>query len=565
MLIRLYTLRVVLLVAVLLACVGLTPSLFRALEMNNSLEVWFLEDAPALQVYRDFQEHFGSDEVIIMIYHDEEGIFTSSSLNRLEATTAALDSLPDVANVYGLANVRLLERTPVGLRASLLLDSLGPMEERLATYPWLEEHFLNEDHTATRLLIQLKASGNLDTRRGKIIREIREVAESYMPPPSVALGGVGVIFDGLNEVSLQEFGKFLGLAYLVMFLLLIVLYRNGHVVLLALGVITLSSYITLGFYGLAGLRLNMMSTLVPVILTLLGLIDVIHIVNERAHLAQSSEDNFRKALVSLKNVWRPCLFTTLTTMAGFLSLLLTPMPILRQFGLFSAIGVFLCLIFTYLLGVFFLPRVNHLAKFKISTAGLWAALYQRKTALGILALAWTVASLIGLTRIKVDTYTLGYLPEDHRVVKDHEQILEHWGDYMPLDFLIQVPDTTSVFKGEAVAQGVALTESWMKMEAVTGALSFATFTHAGMEARYGSRAEDLIHSEAAVRSMSRLMRRYYPDFHRYLVDSSGAFGRITLFGSMASAEELSVIMEEFMAIADTTLTGGARAVPSGYL
>ncbi|MEL6536854.1 MAG: MMPL family transporter, partial [Bacteroidota bacterium] len=447
MLFRLYTFRVVFLIAVLLACVGLTPSLLRALEMNNSLEVWFLEDAPALKVYRDFQAHFGSDEVIIMIYHDEAGIITHQSLNRLAAVTAALDSLPDVANVYGLANVRLIERTPVGLRSSFLLDSLGPMEDRLATYPWLEEHFLNKDHTATRLLIQLKADSQLDTRRGQIIQEIRKVSETHLPRPSVALGGVGVIFEGLNEVSLTEFSKFLGLAYLVMFLLLIFLYRNAYIVILAIGVITLASYITQGFYGLAGLRLNMMSTLIPVILTLLGLIDVIHIVNERAHLAQASEDNLRKALTALKSVWRPCLFTTLTTMAGFLSLLLTPMPILRQFGLFSAIGVFLCLIFSYLLGVFFLPRVTQLKRFNLSTAGLWTALYRRRMGLGIAAGLLTVLSLAGLSKIKVDTYTLGYLPESHRVVQDHNQILEHWGDYMPLDFLIKVPDSTSVFQG----------------------------------------------------------------------------------------------------------------------
>ena len=81
-----------------------------------------------------------------------------------------------------------------------------------------------------------------------------------------------------------------------------------------------------------------------------------HVVNERNLLPTATTDSPQaSALQALRNVFQPCLFTMTTTAAGFLALLTSPMAILRNFGLFAALGIALCLGLTFLLGVVLLP------------------------------------------------------------------------------------------------------------------------------------------------------------------------------------------------------------------
>ena len=551
-----------------MACAGLTPPLLRALQINNSLSIWFLEDAPELQVYYEFQERFGSDEVVIVMYHNEQGVLDDETLHLVERLSDTLSQNSGVSAVFSLANVDVLEKTPTGMRSRPLIDSTRDPLDQIESYPWLAEHFLNEDHTATRLLVQLQKSADLDELRGEVIASIRAQSQAVIQQQgTLAFGGVPVVFEGLNALSKREFGLYLGISYVIMFLLLTLLYRNGWVVLLAMGVITVSTYLTLGFYGIMGYRLNIMTIMVPVILTLLGLIDVIHVVNERLHLQEGEEkDRTTLALRALAAVWKPCLFTTLTTMAGFLSLVFTPMPILRLFGLYSAIGVFLCLLFTYLLGVIFLPWVVSLKGLSFSVGDFWHKIDRRRVALGVLTAVILLVGVAGIFQIKVDTYTLYYLPEDHHVREDHRKLEQYWGDYMPLDFMIRsTVDSVSLYDPALLKESLVLNDVWSENDEIQQILGFPSLTRNSMELRYGDRADRAMESEGAIRSTHQLMERYYPQLVDFLVDSTGQYGRLTIFGRMASAQGLGVNLDTLMNQSEHVLDDNLEVIPAGYL
>src|SRR5690606_33064914 len=147
-------------------------------------------------------------------------------------------------------------------------------------------------------------------RRGELLERVQLTARQALPEGTAYFGGVGVIFAGLNTLSQQDFAFFLGLAYLLMFGVMLFLYRDFYILCYALLTIGLATYFTLGIYGLMGYRLNLMSTLIPTIIILLGILDIVHVVNERNRQFAEDPQPMNAALSALTEVFRPCLFTT---------------------------------------------------------------------------------------------------------------------------------------------------------------------------------------------------------------------------------------------------------------
>ena len=539
----------------------------RALTVNNSLRVWFKEDDPSLRAYDTFQDRFGSDEVIVISLSDERGVLRQPNVAQLRQLTHALENHPDVASVLSLANLKEFRQVGLSVLATELLNPSWSEEQlrtKLASSSAMSQYFINDSLTATRLLVQLKRTPDIDTRRGEIIRSVKREAYRQVDAEQLAFGGVGIIFEGLNELTQRDFSRFLAIAYLVMFAVLLALYRRVLVLALALGVIVLSTYFTIGLYGWLGYQLNLMTTLIPMILVLLGLLDVIHLTNERMNVESTGEEPYQKAMATLRSIWRPCLFTTLTTMAGFLSLTLSPLAILREFGLFSALGVLLCLMFTYLLGVVLLPQWQRVRPLPLNIVPWWSWFRQHRSALLILTLLVSAGSLIGMFQLEADTYTLGYFPDDHPVVRDHEHLAQTWGSYMPLEFIVTSKGSL-VSSSEALQRHARLTDSLTQVDGMSSGISLATLTEASLRTRYGDQARRALRSAVAVRQSQQLLKQHYPAWYYRTVDATGTYARITLFGKMLSAANLQQRIDQLERIGASMLGGSGRMVAAGYL
>lgn len=217
--------------------------------------------------------------------------------------------------------------------------------------PALSDILFNQDNTAAAILIQPKKYENYEAERADFIAEIKGLSFRYFDNDKLHFAGIGVIYNALNQLSEKEFALFLGIAYAIIFLLTIIIYRQFSVLFYVLLVIILANCFTLGLYGLADLQLNLMSSLIPIIISLLGVMDIVHIVNQ--HQKYMASD--KSGLSAMKSAIKPCLFTSLTTMAGFLALYVSPMSILEDFGLYAAIGIFFSLLFSFLLAPIFYP------------------------------------------------------------------------------------------------------------------------------------------------------------------------------------------------------------------
>lgn len=568
----LYWLRFLLLLATVILCWFLWPFVRSAIKADNSLAIWFLKDDPALKEYRQFHEKFGNDEVVILIVHDDKTLLTTKYFTSFISVTKALEAIPEVQLVIGAGNTTLVSKEIFGIFSKPLLTASSDIKDvrsSLEAMPALKEQLFNNNYTAARFLISFKENKNFDNRRSDILKRVKQTVHKYLPQDQIYFGGVGIVYEELNALSNADFSFFLGIGYLTMFVILLLIYRKVLILLYAISTIAVSTYITLGMYGLCGLQLNLMTVLIPPILIVLGIMDIMHILNECSRLSTQNSSRRDNALSALKNVLRPCLFTTFTTMAGFLSLLISPMAILRQFGLFAAIGIFLCLLFTYVAGVIFLPlsspsqSITFSAR-KIVNSILEAVLHNQKR-YALLSAFIIIISIAGLFLLKSDTYTFGYFPKDNQVVKDHKKIEQLWGPYMPLELTVTPAKGKNLYDTAIIKSAATFDDSVKKIIGAGRIFGFHSFYQAALTAQYGEKSSRMYRSRSALSNIHNQLPVYYPKLYTGFVHEVSQTGRITLMGNMLSAKELSRKMDTLLRISKQIFGVSAKVSPSGYL
>ena len=566
-----YKIRYVLLGLTLLAGGLLWPGVQSALVVDNSLTVWFLNDDPGLVAYHDFQQRFGNDEVVIVMVTDRQTVLSPAYFTAFINLTDSLQTIPDVANVLGPGNASLPSPALFGAATTPLLEpetKPDELKDILADQPTLREQLFSDDYRVARFIVVLKNRPDFDQRRGEILDRIKETVNRQLPGKTVLFGGVGIIYAGLNALSQQDFGFFLGVGYFIMFALFWLIYRKPLLLLFTIGLVVLSTYMTLGIYGAFGFRLNLMTVLLPIIIVLLGMMDAIHVINERNQLHETGLSDKDSALEALSRVFYPCLFTTFTTAAGFLALETSPMAILKNFGLFAAIGILLCLFFTYLLGMLLLPitlpsrEVTILTGQRLARFVAWM-LGEKRVFTGLCVVLIGLFA-VGTLFLKTDTYTLGYFPDMHPVVRDHRQMETVWGPYMPLELLVEPRAGQSLYSVAVVQAGLAFADSVKTLPGVGRVFGFFSLYEGGLEARYKTKAGRLLRSRGSLKQVHSQVEKYYPELARNYIHEPTQTGRITVSGAMLSARQLQGKMDTLMCIADATLGRVATVKPAGY-
>ena len=190
------------------------------------------------------------------------------------------------------------------------------------------------------LWIQMASIPNFDNLRDGIVDEVSATVAKHLNKHSYAMAGMGVIYAGLNKITQHDFGLFISLTYMMMFMLVWWIFRSVRFMVATIGVISIGTIACLGVYGLLDKHLNMVTILLPTLVIVLGIADAVHFPTAfLSELKKKPDDRLGALKSGLKKVIFPCVMTTVTTMAGFLALMSSPMSAIRDLGIFAAIGV----------------------------------------------------------------------------------------------------------------------------------------------------------------------------------------------------------------------------------
>jgi len=347
------------LVLTLAAAVGLVLGLFVfTLQRETSPDAFIPEDHPALLLKRQVQETFGLKEPIVIgvIRDAPEGIFHPETLRRIRDLTAAIRKLPglepeQVISIATESGVFFEEGLP---GFELLMpevpedrEGLESLRETILGYELYRGTLLAEDGSAATIVLRLPGDEGTET----IYRALRDlVAEFPMGDEEVVVAGEAAVRTHMGKAVSDDALRMNFICPVVMALMIILAYRTVRGTVLPLCVIGGGSVMALGFMGMMGVPIYIITNGIFVVIMALGVADSVHLLGQYYEEQLDLEGRGRRQLVidSCMALWFPLLVTSLTDIAGFTALYVGgEMPPIRYFGLFTSLGVLGALIYSY--------------------------------------------------------------------------------------------------------------------------------------------------------------------------------------------------------------------------
>ncbi|HYB70890.1 MAG TPA: MMPL family transporter, partial [Candidatus Bathyarchaeia archaeon] len=317
------------------------------LRIDPGVETMIPSGPGDLDRLRAFQARFGADEVVVLALHGD-GLFTRESLDRLDRLTRQVAALPHVASVLSPTNVRDLEGdalgpVPVVPYALVRAGRLAPatLGARLGAHPIFGGLLVARDARTAAILVELEpAAGATDSRRG-LVADLRRLAGGAGPGVEAYVGGIPVEKVDVAAYIARDQMIFVPLIFFILAVMTAALYRHAVGMLVPVAVVTTALVWTLGLFGLAGGALNPVTSLMTPVILVMSLEGTIQLVNQ--YLAGRAAGLDRPAALARAHTMMrlPCLNAALTAAIGFVSLLTLPVPAIRDFGLFTAIGIML--------------------------------------------------------------------------------------------------------------------------------------------------------------------------------------------------------------------------------
>jgi len=306
-----------------------------------------------------------NDMVVLGIVNEKDpnGVFNPQSLDRVYELTKFAETLrwpdpEDPKREIGVVEVDLLAPSkvdsiePAGpgtVRFQWLMSEPPKTEaealkirDRARDNPLLNGTLLSEDGRALALYIPL-TSKDLSYR---VYSALKAKIASLSGDERYYITGLPVAEDTFGVEMFKQMAISAPLAMLVIFVLMFLFFRKLILIVSPMVVAMVCSVSTMGLLIGTGHTVHIMSSMIPIFIMPISVLDSIHIISEFFERYQETRDRKATILRVMSDLFTPMLYTSLTTVAGFASMALTPIPPVQVFGIFVAIGVALAWVCT---------------------------------------------------------------------------------------------------------------------------------------------------------------------------------------------------------------------------
>ncbi len=430
-------------VALLLTVTVVAGVLATRVSFDSAIEIWFLENDPDLAVYDDFVQEFSADEIVVIGVFAAD-VFTPEILEAVERVTQAASDAPYAGRVLSLATLEPIEEEITG--------DTELFRERVLANSLLAGSFVSMDSTATAIVVELERAGNTVVGKNALVQSLRETLrrEAQLGAATFHMTGTPVLDVTALEYNSRDLAEILPVMVLLLVGVAWLVFRRLLLALLPLGVVLLASTWAYGLMGFLGMKATLISTALMPLFFAVGVADSIHLAVEyqrQIGLGAHREEAIRLVLARLL---RPFFFTSATTAAGLLSLALSDLRPVREFGLIAAAGVMAAFVAT----VGLLPAVIVMIRIPgrrivmgrdggfpsrvlqhIITPSRWAT-----RAVAIVSAAGFTVGIAAATQLQVGVDPMSWFPRGDEFRLETERIDAALPGSSSLEFLVTAPD-----------------------------------------------------------------------------------------------------------------------------
>jgi len=390
------------------------------------------------------------DMIVVGVVNDEDanGVFNPASLTRIHQLTRAIEQIDGVIrqDLLSLASVDNISQGGPGVVRFEWLMQAPPqttaaaleVRESARRIPMIDGTLVSEDGRAAAIYVPIVAK----SQSHRIAAEIEDIIAGFDGDEEYFITGLPVAEDTFGVEMFKQMGITAPLAGLVVFLLMWFFFRSFALVLAPMIVAMVTVMVTMGLLIGLGFTVHIMSSMIPIFLMPIAVVDSVHILSEfadRYPQLRNREGTIREVM---RGLFTPMLYTSLTSAVGFASLALAPIPPVRVFGIFVAVGIMIAFVLT----ITFIPayitllsdaRIAKLSRDPAATgderwlARVLARFGPRavrfpKTILAATAVVLSV-SVFGITRIQINDNPVRWFRPNHPIRVADRVLNEHFG------------------------------------------------------------------------------------------------------------------------------------------
>ncbi len=476
--------------AVMIALVALptlAPNAFGVLQplrIDTDPENMLDADEPVRVFHNAAKAAFDINDLIVVgVINDdhEDGVFNVDTLSDIHAlaefaeTVRWTDRDGQAAGVIGVDliapnTVDKIEQAGLGAVSFTWLMPTPPqtreqalaVREQAQRIPTLNDTLVSGDGEALALYIPI-TSKDISYRVAAALRG--EIA-TFDGPAAYHITGLPIAQDQFGVEMFKQMAISAPVAMVLIFALMWLFFRQLNLIVSPMVVAMASVIGAMGLLVAFGNTVHIMSSMIPIFVMPIAVLDAVHILSDFHDRYPSLGDRRKTMAHVMDELWRPMLFTTLTTCAGFASLALTPIPPVQTFGVFVALGVVFAWFFTVTLVpayVALMPerafagfghgaddaasaeaRADHAPLGRLLHAGGRLAVGRAKLVIAA-ALALFAVAGYGVTRIEINDNPVKWFAPNHDIrVADRALNARFAGTYMAYLTLTPSVDPTSV-------------------------------------------------------------------------------------------------------------------------
>ena len=441
--------------------------------LDASSETLLIEGDPDLEYLREITERYGSKEFLVLTYTPNESMISETSINNLLSLKYKIQSLEWVHSVITLLDIPLLNNSDAPLQERLesfktLKDEEVDRErgfKEILNSPVFRNFVISIDGKTSGIIVNIKKNkelGDVDNKSKKEIEEfkdkikkqnhqnileIRDVIKSYESVGKIYLGGIPMIADDMMTFIKSDIIVFgIGVLLFIIATLWFV-FRKLIWIIVPISSCFFSVIIMMGLLGLLGWKVTVISSNFIALMLILTMAMNIHMSTRFLQLRKEFEDKTNFEILSLttgKMFW-PILYTVLTTVCAFLSLIFSEIKPIIDFGWMMTFGLITSFLITFTLLptlLSFVPSSNiSLKEEKDSkiTKFLGNLSVNNKNSIFGVTIIIIALSILGISKLEVENSFINYFDKDTEIYKGMKLIDEELGGTTPLEVIIKFP------------------------------------------------------------------------------------------------------------------------------
>ncbi len=414
----------------------------------------------AVRVYHNLvkKEFTLYDMVVLGVVNEKhpDGVFNPETLLHVEQLTEFARTLshptdPDrrvvSRDIIAPGNVDTIEQAGPGQVRFEWLMAKAPqtregalrIKESAMGNPLLNGTLVSEDGKAIGIYIPITSKDFAHDVRSMLLDKIA----TFSGDDQFFITGLPVAEDTFGKEMFVQMAISAPLAMLAIFVLMLLFFKKVTLIISPMIVALISVISTMGLLIGTGNTLHIMSSMIPIFLMPIAVVDSIHILSEFFDEYPKTRDRRKTIEHVLNQLFMPMLYTSLTSAAGFASLALTPIPPVQAFGIFVACGIMLAWFVT----IVFIPAYimmmseESLNNFGVSgkktgqgdsllssfLAVLGRFTYRQSKLIIILTLATLLIAIWGISKIQVNDNPMNWFTPDHDIRIADRVLNSHFG------------------------------------------------------------------------------------------------------------------------------------------